>query len=107
MNIIKDKKIFDMRNPNCNIVTSIDNIVNMFDKTPVVIDVAKDKTVIGFISQATRYDENCIYGEIILYGDYKIGELKNYEIQGELVDIPNRNFEVSNVNSVSYEIISI
>ena len=68
------------------------------------IEKCKGK-VIGFISQATRHDENCIYGEVILFQDYQIGDLKNYEIQGELVDIPDRNFEVSNVISVSYEII--
>ena len=106
MNIIKDKKIFDMRNPNCNIVTSIGKIVDMFNKTPIVMDVAEDKTVIGFISQATRSsDDNCIYSEVVLFKDYSIGDLKNYEIQGELVDVLNRNFEVSNVSSVSYEII--
>jgi hypothetical protein len=105
MNIIKDKKIFDIRNPNCNIVTSIDEIMNMFNKTPIVMDVADNEMVIGFISQATNHDENCIYGEVILYQDYQIGDFKNYEVQGELVNVHNKSFEVSNVNSVSYEII--
>ena len=101
MKIIKDKKIFDMRNPNCTIKTPINEIAAMFDKIPIV---DSSNTCIGIVIGVERFDEQDIYGEVILYKDFKIGDLINYEMEIDKFSNDNHVW-IKGINSLTYELI--
>jgi hypothetical protein len=108
MKLIKNKKIFDIRNPNCTISTPIGEIAKMFDKTPILI---KDEVgVFGFVDTVTGFDDNCIYGDIVFFDKYNlriedIGEMYNYEAMiRDIIDEFGNEYSVTidRVLSVTY-----
>ena len=106
MKIIKDKKIFDIRNPNCRIITPIENISEMFDNVPVMDNKEK---VIGMILKSSYYDKNCIYGDVAIYKEeINIGNMSNYCFtlsDMNKIDKDNVEVMVKAIDCVCYELV--
>jgi len=109
MKTITNKKIFDINNPNCRIITPIEVIANLFNNVPVLLGINTDKKdeVFGMISKATSYDDRFIYGDIYIYNDFvNIGEMINYEVMiDDINKIDEKNYEIniSSITCVCYE----
>ena len=105
MKIIKDKKIFDMRNPNCRIITPIEYIAAMFDSVPVMDNKER---VIGVILKSSSFDENCIYGDVAIYKEeIDIGDMSNYCFtMSDINKIDKENIEVmvKSIDCVCYDL---
>lgn len=93
MRIYENVKVFDIRNPNCTIENSLESIIEMFDKTPIVTEIydkenerliEKDKQVaIGYVDKITNKDEFCLYGEVCILNEISFNaEFINYTIEG-------------------------
>jgi len=106
MKIIKDKKIFDIRNRNCKIITPIAHIAKMFDNVPVMDNKER---VIGLILKSSSFDENCIYGDVAIYKEeINIGDMSNYcFIMSDINKIDKENTEVmvSSIDCICYNLI--
>lgn len=97
MRIYTNVKVFDIRNPNCTIENSLESIIEMFDKTPIVTEIydkenerliEKDKqVVIGYVDKITKKDEFCLYGKICILDEISFyAKFKNYAIEGNFED---------------------
>ena len=93
MRIYTNVKVFDIRNPNCTIENSLESIIEMFDKAPIVTEIydkenerliEKDKqVVIGYVDKITKKDEFCLYGKICILDEISFyAEFINYVIEG-------------------------
>src|SRR4051794_9835852 len=112
MKLLENKKLFDTSNPNCTIVTSIEDIIKLFDKTPIFNKMnIEDNSPIGFVEKIKCYNETCIYGDIIVFDDnLNLGEMIEYVIDIEWVNIDdedNYNIEIKNIYGICYENIKL
>lgn len=104
MKTIENKKIFDIRNPNCIIITPIEDITKMFNNTPIFNMMnTENNSPVGLVREVTSHDENCIYGNLVVFDDsINLSDMINYEVITEYI---NKNCEaiISSVCAVCYE----
>jgi hypothetical protein len=109
--------LFDIRNPNCTIVTPIEKIAKTLPNVPITIfgtvnhfndddfkPVIDIDYPIGFVSKVTKVTDNLIFGTIIIMDGYKIKTkyFKNYVINGDKIN--SDLFEVNFVESLEFEL---
>jgi len=98
---VKDKKIFDMNNPNIWISSTYSEIADKLKDIPVVINLVHDNVpqddksiVIGVITKVTKAVNNEFFGTIFLYDEqYKDYEFLNYEVAVKSEAYPNMEFK--------------
>jgi hypothetical protein len=100
-----------MNNPNCTFTNTVEEISELFDKTPITIVndkfdyPTKDDKVIGFVDEITRIKGDLIYGDICVFGDdVDITGMVNYVVNGNIVNRDELG-ELYEVTSVGYIVV--
>ena len=109
MRRLYDVKVFDMRNPNCTIGNSIENVCDLlYQDVPVVLNIENtngridfnNMKIVGLATTPYAVNEHEIYADVVIW-DSELeleGKYVNYEVSGYTDD--NDKFVVDRVECV-------
>lgn len=105
--IYKDCKLMPLVNPHCMILNEQDDIIKMFNKQWVIIEIEGEEIIVGYVANNVYIKDDFYVGGIfvsLLYNNIDFSEYEwvNTEIRGKCIG-DKGNFQVMNINIIIYD----
>jgi hypothetical protein len=91
LRIKENQLLFDINNPNCSIITDINEIANMLKDVPVFHsephgERVNPEPIVGVVNTVTKITNTQIFGSIWFFNEHDFSDMWNYSMQ---VDVKN------------------